>query len=239
MFRRARPAHDALDTTATPDGGEDGGRLSRAASELVRRLVDLGIDGRGPLPPAAGAAAAARRRHAGTEDAIDALLSGATRSVAVEGFVTGLGGFVTLPVALPANLLGFYVIATRTVAGIAALRGYDLSQPEVRSAVLLTLTADDAPSLLSKFGIGGSGGLVARLGRKQLSGPGLGVLNKAVGFQLLTRFGRSGLISRLGRGVPFAGGLIGAGSDVVQLRRTARAARAAFPEQGVPAVAER
>jgi hypothetical protein len=219
--------------------GGDGSRLSRAATELVRRLVDLGIDGLGPLPPAADAAAAARRRHAGTEEAIDSLVAASTRSAAVGGFATGLGGFVTLPVALPANLLGFYVIATRTVAGTAALRGYDLSLPEVRSAVLLTLATDDAPSLLSRFGIGGSGGIVARLARRQLSGPGLGVLNKAVGFQLLTRFGRSGLTARLGRGVPFAGGLIGAGSDVLQLRRTAKAARAAFPEQGPPAVAER
>jgi hypothetical protein len=213
--------------------GVDQNRLSRSASDLVRRLVDLGIDGLGPLPAAADAAASARRSHPATEAAIDSLVSTAQRSAAIGGFVTGLGGFVTLPVALPANLLGFYVIATRTVAGVAALRGYDLSRDEVRAAVLVTLTADDAPSVLSKFGIGGSGGLATRLARRQLSGPGLALLNKAVGFQLLSRIGRTSL-ARLGRGVPFAGGLIGAGSDVYQLRRIAKAARGAFPEQHTP-----
>ena len=234
MFTKKRASRDAA-ASAVPD--EDEGRLSRAASDLVRRLVDLGIDGAGPLPPAAQAAEAARRGSTGTESAIDALVSSATRSAAVGGFVTGLGGFVTLPVALPANLLGFYVIATRTVAGTAALRGYDLSDPQVRTAVLLSLTGTDAQTLLSRFGVGGTGGLVTRLARGQLSGPGLMVLNKAVGFQLVSRFGRSAL-ARLGRGVPFAGGIIGGASDAVVLRRIARTAREAFPqkEAGVAAV---
>jgi hypothetical protein len=232
QLKNLRPRDDAAEQ-------DDGSRLSRAAGDLVRRLVDLGIDGRGPLPAAGDAAASARRRHPRTEDAVAALVASATRSAAVGGFVTGLGGFVTLPVALPANVLGFYVIATRTVAGVAALRGYDLSDPRVRSAVLLTLAADDAQSVLSRFGVGGRGGLVARLARGQLSGPALGVLNKAVGFQLISRFARTGLVGRLGRGVPFAGGLIGAGSDAWVLRRIARAARDAFPEQGADALAER
>ena len=229
MFTKKRASKDPADSADL--AAEDDGRLSRTASDLVRRLVDLGIDGLGPLPPAAQAAEAALRGSSGAEAAIDDLVSSATRSAAVGGFVTGLGGFVTLPVALPANLLGFYVIATRTVAGTASLRGYDLSSPEVRTAVLLTLVGTDAKTLLSRFGVGGTGGLVTRLARGQLSGPGLMVLNKAVGFQLVSRFGRSAL-ARLGRGVPLAGGIIGGVSDAVVLRRIARSAREAFPAQG-------
>ena len=234
MFTKKRASQTPVDLDAP---AEDDGRLSRAASDLVRRLVDLGIDGAGPLPPAAQAAEAARRGSTGTEDAIDSLVSSATRSAAVGGFVTGLGGFVTLPVALPANLVGFYVIATRTSAATAVLRGYDLTSPEVRTAVLLTLTGTDAATLLSRFGVGGSGGLVTRLARRQLSGPGLMVLNKAVGFQLVSRLGRSAL-ARLGRGVPLAGGIIGGASDAIVLRRIARTAGEAFPqkEAGVAAV---
>ncbi|MBC3761757.1 EcsC family protein [Quadrisphaera oryzae] len=229
LLRRSKDEDSAADEAlAKASDDADRGRLSQAATQLVRRLVDLGIDGAGPLAPAADAAAAARRKHSDVEDAIDALVSSSTRSAAVGGFVTGLGGFVTLPVALPANLLGYYVIATRTVAGTAALRGYDLSSEEVRSAVLLVLADEDGGALLTKFGLAGPGGLVTRLARKQLAGPGLAVLNKAIGFQLLSRLGRSSL-SRLGRGLPLAGGLLGAGLDAYALRRTAKAARAAFP----------
>ncbi len=46
----------------------------------------------------------------------------------VGGFVTGLGGFVTMPVALPVNIAEFYVQATRMVGAIATLRGYDVQR---------------------------------------------------------------------------------------------------------------
>ena len=114
LFRRSKSSSDGAGAAAD---AADEGRLSQTATQLVRRLVDLGIDGAGPLSPAAEAAESVRRKHPDVDDAISALVSGATRSAAVGGFVTGLGGFITLPIALPANLLGYYVIATRTVAG--------------------------------------------------------------------------------------------------------------------------
>lgn len=66
------------------------------------------------------------------------------------GFVTSLGGFITMPVALPANVTGFYLLATRMVAAVAKARGYDLTQPHIRSAVLLSLVGADADDLLSQ-----------------------------------------------------------------------------------------
>ena len=45
--------------------------------------------------------------HREVEPAIDALVRSHLRLVAASGFVTGLGGFAALPVALPANVLGF------------------------------------------------------------------------------------------------------------------------------------
>jgi hypothetical protein len=208
----------------------DDGVLGRASTDLVRRLVAVGIDGFGPLPSAARAAAKVRASTASEDDAIEALIWSATRSVAVGGFLTGLGGFVTVPVALPANVLGYYVVATRTVAGIAALRGYDLARADVRSAVMLAMVEADAQSLLTRFGVSGHGGVVTGLVSGQLSVPAQMVLDKGVGFQLLSRLGRSTL-GRFGRGVPLAGGLVGAASDAWMLRRTARAAMTAFPEQ--------
>jgi hypothetical protein len=228
------PANDALDATTGPgaDGG-DGSRLSRAATELVRRLVDLGIDGLGPLPPAADAAASARRRHAGTEQAIDSLVSSATRSAAVGGFLTGLGGFVTLPVALPANVVGFYAVATRMVGAVAALRGYDLREPGVRSAVMLTLVGADVDSLLRQAGVP-TGGRIVGLATQRLPGPAAMVVNKGMGFKLLTSTGRS-VFGVLGRGVPLVGGAVGAGVDGYLLHRLGAHARRELPAGGAGA----
>jgi hypothetical protein len=148
---------------------------------------------------------------------------------AAGGFVTSLGGFVTLPVALPANVLEFYLVATRMVAGIASARGYDIRQPEVRSAVLLALVGADADDLLSKAGLTKTGRL-ANLAAQQLPGPALMVVNKAVGFRLLTQVGKKTL-TRFGKAVPLVGGVVGAGLDTYLLKRIADHSRHEFPRR--------
>lgn len=208
------------------DQSDRHGSLERTATSLVSRLIDAGIDGVGPLDPAVSVAQKAMLEHGDADRAIDELVRSHTKLAAANGFVTGLGGFITLPVALPANIAGFYGVATRMVAGIAHLRGYDVSREEVRSAVLLTLVGADATSVLAKAGLNPAG-RIAGLALNKLPGPALMVLNKGIGFRLLSQLGRKGL-GRLGRGVPLAGGLIGAGLDWWLMRKIADAARREF-----------
>lgn len=221
---------DKRSTDAVPaadaDGG-DAGLLERTATALVNRLVDLGIDGAGPLDSAREVADRALAKHGDVESAVEAVVATARKQAAAGGFATGLGGFITLPVALPANVAGFYVIATRMVAATAALRGFDVTDPKVRTAVLLVLTGADASSVLTKVGLGGGGGVVNRLLSTKMPKATLMVVQKAVGFRLVSRIG-TGIIGRLGRAVPLAGALIGAGSDVWLLRRIATTAREEF-----------
>jgi hypothetical protein len=115
------------------------------------------------------------------------------------------------------------------VAGIAHLRGYDLSRPEVRTAVLLTLVGADSRSVLAKAGVNPTGKL-ADVALRQLPAPALMVLNKGIGFHLLSQMGKRSL-SKLGRGVPVAGGALGAGLDWWLLRKIAQAARAEFVQR--------
>lgn len=226
-------AKDRTLTETTADADE-GGALGRAATGLVTRLIDLGIDGAGPLDSAQQLADKALEKHGDVDRASAAVVAASRKQAATGGFVTGLGGFVTLPVALPANVAGFYVIATRMVGALAALRGFDLSDPKVRTGVLLVLTGSDASSLLGKVGLGGSGGVMTRLVSSKMPKATLMVVQKAVGFRLLSRIG-TGLLGRLGRAVPLAGAVIGAGSDVWLLKRIADTARTEFG-QGARAV---
>src|SRR5699024_6692874 len=143
------------------------------------------------------------------------------------GFLTGIGGFVTMIASMPANIAGFYVLATRMVGSIATIRGYDLSRPEVRSAVLLTLVGADARELLAKAGLGGTG-RIAQVAMGKLPRAAVMVINKGVGFKLATQLG-SRTLSRLGRFVPVVGGGIGAGVDGFLMNRIADHARQEFP----------
>lgn len=205
----------------------DDGQLAGATTRLIERLMDIGIDGEGPFDSAQWMADVAIAEHSDPERAIDAMVRPHLRLAAANGFVTGMGGLVALPIALPANVLGFYLIATRLVAGIAATRGHEIRQPEVRSAVLLALVGADAHDLLRKAGYAGTGPLV-NLAAQRLPGPVLMAVNKGVAFRLLSQVGKRSL-PRFGRVVPLVGGVVGAGLDAYLLKRIADHARQEFP----------
>ena len=47
------------------------------------------------------------------------------------GLVTGLGGLITLPVAIPANISSVMYVQMRTIACIAKMGGYDVTSDQV------------------------------------------------------------------------------------------------------------
>lgn len=211
---------------------QEHGSTSDAVTKVVQRILDVGIDGKGRFSSAQAVADAALRKSGGdAERAVDTVVKQHLALGAGSGFLTGLGGFVTLPVALPANVLGFYVLATRMSAAIARLRGYDITQEQIRSAVMLSLVGADAQDLLAKAGMMAPGGRLATMAAQRLPGPALMVVNKAVGFRILSTAGRSTL-TRFGRGVPVVGGALGAGLDGWLLHQLARHAREEFPPAG-------
>jgi EcsC protein family len=205
----------------------DDSPVAGAATPMIERLMDVGIDGRGRFRSAQSVADFALAEHREVEPAIDAIVRSHLRLAAANGFVTGLGGFAAIPIALPANVLGFYLVATRMVAGIAASRGHDIGQPEVRSAVLLALVSADADDLVAKASDASAGNLVS-LAAQRLPGPVLMAVRKGILFRLLARVGKRSF-ARFGKVVPLAGGLVGAGLDTYLLKRIADHARLEFP----------
>ena len=140
----------------------------RAVSRLVQLLMDIGVDGVGPLKSAREYAADARSNTRTSEAAVSKVARTTVVRGAIGGFVTSVGGFVTMPVALPLNVAEFYVQATRMVASVAVLRGYDIDDPMVRTAILLTLVGSDADEVLAKAGLATGGGRMVSLATRQL-----------------------------------------------------------------------
>jgi hypothetical protein len=199
----------------------------QAIDSLVERLLRSGIDGIGPLQPAADVAAEARASTPTDAAAVERIIRTHVRLAATEGFLTGLGGFVTLLVALPANVWAFNILATHMVGAIAAVYGHDLSATEVRTAVLLTLAGDDAGDILHRAGAVARQGRLTSLALRGLPPPALMAVNKGVVFRLLVRFSKSGL-ARFGKLVPGIGGLIGGGIDAFLMRGIGQRARNDF-----------
>jgi hypothetical protein len=212
------------------EGAGEQGKLAGAASSMVDHLLSTGIGGRPGFKGAVEAAEEQRRQAVDTEDAIRRLVDMHVKLAAVSGFVTGLGGFVAMPVALPASLVGLSVIATRMSAGIAHLRGYDVKSEQVQTVILVSLLGSVGAEALKKAGIKRLGGKVLHQGSKRLPTGALRIVNQTVGRRLLSRFGQKG-IAALPKAVPVAGGIFGATIDGATCRSIAKYAKKNFPEQ--------
>lgn len=218
-----KTARSALDEARDPNGNSD------AITAMIQRILALGLDGRGLFKGAKATADAALKASGGdVEKAIDSLARGGIRTAAGGGFLTSLGGFVTMPVAIPANVLEFYVIATRTVGAIATLRGYDVADPTIRTAVLLTLVGSKSTDILNKAGVSLGSNALGGLAERGLPKAAVMMINKAVGFRLLRTVGQKTL-SRFGRAVPILGGGVGALADGAMMSKIAQQARSEFP----------
>lgn len=145
---------------------------------------------------------------------------------ATSGFVTGLGGVLTLPVAIPANIASVLYVQVRMIAAIARLGGYDLKDDKVKTLVYACLVANSAKDVLKDIGVT-VGNKVAMNAVKSISGKTLQEINKRVGFKLFTKFGEKGVIN-LGKAVPILGGLIGGSFDAYTTNVVGNVARDTF-----------
>lgn len=226
LLDRRKPEPDelarrrALDDAREPDEG--------AVTRLIQMVLDRGLDGVGPFDSAFVVAEKARDTTSSTDAAIAAVMRKAVAGAGIGGFATSVGGFITMPVALPANLVEFYVQAARMIGSIAILRGYDLNDPRVRTAVLLTLVGSQADDVLAQAGLRTGGGRITSMATNQLPPETLFIINKAVGFRLLRDLGHKAL-PKLGRGVPLLGGAVGAGFDGFLMKKIAEHAKEQFP----------
>lgn len=160
------------------------------------------------------------------DDAIDQFISWQQAKCATSGFITGLGGIITLPVSVPANISSVIYIQTRMIATIANMRGYDLKDDQVRTLVYVSLTGQSAADILKQSGIK-LGTNVAKSLVKKIPGEVIKNINQKVGFRLLTKFGQTGVIN-LGKCIPLVGGVIGGTVDAIGTRTIGKTAKKVF-----------
>jgi uncharacterized protein (DUF697 family) len=206
----------------------------RHAPGFVRQVLALAVGGFGRYP---GAAVAAERRLAeasgDVDRAIHDLIETHVRLAGVQGFLTSLGGVVTLAITLPANVTGLAVLQCRMVAAIAHLRGYDLADARVRNAVLACMLGEQGVDDLvragrlpsSPMGIATAPAHDPELDRRTA---------EVVAQELLTRVGGRRVATVAGRRVPLVGGGIGAVSDGYWTWRVGRYAERALLSRGRP-----
>lgn len=182
-------------------------------ANLVRQAFDRAVDGFGPLPGAAAAADKRLAEHGGdVEKAVKSLIDSHVRFAGVEGFVTNIGGLVTMALTLPVNISGLALLQCHLVAGIAHLRGYDLADARVRNAVIACMLGEDTvKSLVKSKKLPSSPMAIA-------TAPAIDPLlderlATEVAGELITRVAGKRTIAVVGRRTPVIGGGIGAVTD--------------------------
>lgn len=165
------------------------------------------------------------------EDAAHSLIRRQSTKSATSGFVTGLGGLLTMPVAIPVNLASVYFIQIRMISAIAHMAGYDVRNDQVKALVYSCLAGDATPEVLKDAGIQ-LGKKLAPNGSNALSAEVIQKINQAVGLRLLTKAGTTGMVS-LSKAVPLLGAVIGATVDAVTTRTIGNTAVDVFVRNAV------
>src|SRR4051794_31299219 len=120
-----------MSTAKLPPNNDESG-LVKAGQNLIEQLLKVGINGFGPFKSASESASEALSGRT-PEQAVKVLIRNHCAVAGAQGFVTNLGGFITLPVMLPANIGASYLVQTHLAGAIAAVHGHDLDSEEVRS----------------------------------------------------------------------------------------------------------
>jgi len=149
-----------------------------------------------------------------------------TSKSGLSGFVTGLGGLITLPVTLPANIVSVLYVQIRMIAAIAKMGGYDLKDDRVKSLVYICLVASSVSDVINQTGIS-IGEKVIINAIKNMSAATVRQINQKVGFKLFTKFGEKGIVN-FGKAVPVLGGFLGAMFDITSTYCVGKVARDTF-----------
>lgn len=206
-----------------------GHALERSAAKLADVLLNAIRDGVGPMTGAAAYGEERRKRYGGDpEKAISRIIKETTAASATGGFLTGLGGFVTMPVTVPANLAGSAILNARMVAAIAHLRGWDIKDPAVANLIMLVVAGESASAALRTLGVK-VGQELTKTAIKKIPIEVIRGVNRKVGFMLLAKYGTKRSAVTLVKAVPFVGGAVGGTVDAGYTRTIATAAKKAFP----------
>lgn len=191
--------------------------------QTLDRLYALVLDG---IPhvsaPVVDWAEKLLKRSGNVDDAAMRIINSQLNKSMASGFITGLGGIITLPVALPINLVTVLYFQLRMIAGVAYLGGYDLHSEQVRSLTYMCLAGLTMEQVLKNTGIK-IGTRVTKSVAAKLPGKMTALINQKVGYRLFTKFGGRSALS-VGKAMPLIGGIIGGSIDFTESRLIAERA---------------
>ena len=185
--------------------------------KLLDKLYDNSIQGLPKVsPPVNQLADDYLSKSKDKESAAKSFINYQIAKCTTSGFITGLGGLITLPIAIPANISSVLYVQMRMIACLAYMGGYDTNSDQVQTLVYACLAGISLDQVVKQVGIK-VGVKFANAMVKKIPGQVLTKINQRVGFRLLTKFGTKGVIN-IGKAIPLVGGVISGGFDFAETK---------------------
>ena len=166
-------------------------------------------------------------RYGRTEKAIDKMVSNQRLKCTATGFVTGLGGLVTLPITIPADLASSLYIEIRMIAAVAAIRGYDINSDEVKTLVYLCIVGNSVGDVLKQAGLKSLTNYSAKVLIPKISKAVAAKVAENVGNKLLLKTSTK-VLPKLGKMVPVVGGVLSGAYNYAEVSAYAKVAKNRF-----------
>lgn len=195
---------------------------------LLQNIISFGINGIGPIASAESLAKEYLNNHtyASTHEKINALTRWEERKNFTSGFLTSMGGLLSLPVAIPSAMAINLILQARLSGAIAYIAGFDIQEPPVRTAIAVTLLGNRGKEILNTdltdLYLQLQSGTLNKIPKKSLL-----MINQLVAHALIRMASKKGF-TRLSKAIPLVGGLVGGILDYGSCKETAQFAKELF-----------
>ena len=137
---------------------EDEGKKHTITQEDIMNLLDSCyekcLNGIPKVSPSVeNMAADYLKKHKSTEEACRAMLRNQVVKCTTSGVITGFGGFITMPVTIPANVGSVIYVQMRMIACVAYMANYELNSDQTQTFVYACLAGVAVNSLVKQAGI--------------------------------------------------------------------------------------
>ena len=200
--------------------------------QLLDKLYDASIQGVQKVsPPIKELANNYLKKNEDIKKAAKSFINYQIAKCTTSGFLAGLGGVITLPITIPANIGSVMYVQMRMIACLAYMGGFDMSSDQVQTLVYACLAGISLDQIVKNVGIQFGVKFTTAMVKK-IPGTILTKINQKVGFRFVTKFGSKGLIN-ISKAIPVLGGAVGGIFDFFETKSIAKRAYEMFIEGNV------
>ncbi len=157
------------------------------------------------------------------KDLVEKIISRKSLRSGSIGAICGLGGILTMPITMPADMYYSFKIQARLVLSIAFIYGWDLTNEETATDILLVMGGNVGINALKKAGIKLGEEFVKKGVEKLITREVMKKINRIVSRKIITKAGEKSLTS-FTKMIPLIGAPIGGTIDYFSTKAVGKTA---------------